>query len=57
MRHIENDFSAQWNFCGAVAAGSELMCELFVLLCTAGSFVLDLTFVYSKICQCCLTLE
>lgn len=48
MRHIENDFSAQRNFCGAVAAGNELMCELFVLLCTAGSFVLDLTFVYSK---------
>lgn len=48
MGRIENDFSAQWNFCGAVAAGNELMCELFVLLRAAGSFVLDFTFVYSK---------
>lgn len=35
MGRIENDFSAQRNFCGAVAAGNELMCELFVLLCAA----------------------
>lgn len=48
MLHIEKDFSAQWNFCGAEAAVNKLMCELYVLLCTAGSFVLDFRFVYSK---------
>lgn len=48
MLHTENDFGAQWNFCGAEAAVNKLMYELIVLLCTAGSFVLDFTFVYSK---------